>query len=72
MPVIPTLPVYPKPKERQPATLPHQIPVLSHPKQGAPLQKLMSKMFKGKMPKVGLKQRSPKGPRRRKNQVNFY
>jgi len=67
----PTLPTYPKPQPRPAATLPHSIPVLSHPKQGAPLQKMIGKMFKGKIPKVGLK-RSPKGQRKRKNQVNFY
>ena len=68
---VPTLPTYPKPKPRPAATLPQSIPVLNHPKQGAPLQKLVGKMFKGKMPKIGLKH-SPKGPRKRKNQVNFY
>ena len=34
-------------------------------------EELVGKMFKGKMPKIGLKH-SPKGPRKRKNQVNFY
>jgi hypothetical protein len=72
MPDVPTLPVYPKPAERQPVTIPAGIPNMPHPKQAAPLQKMISKMFKGphtqKRSVVGKKS----GHGRKKNQVAFY
>lgn len=41
----PTLPVYPKPEQRRPTG----IPLMSHPNQGKPLQKMVGKMFNQKL-----------------------
>jgi hypothetical protein len=70
---VPELPEYPTPQEKKVIPAPTGIPNIPHPKQAAPLQKMISKMFKGpKMVKqrsiVGHKSRGPK----KKNQVNFY
>ena len=41
-----------------PAPLPTGVPLTSHPKQGAPLMKMMSKMMHLKTPKAGIRTNS--------------
>jgi hypothetical protein len=65
---VPELPKYPTPQERKPVTIPSGIPNTPHPKQSAPLQKLIGKMFKGPQTKTGRK--SKHGTK--KNKVVFY
>jgi len=48
MPDAPTLPVYPQPVQRKPVSAPAGIPLMSHPGQGKPIQKMVGKMFNQK------------------------
>lgn len=68
---LPSLPVYQKPKERKPATIPPAVAAPPPPKPPGSLNKLMGKMLKPQMLKSMKAMHSPKSLKN-KHKVHFY